>query len=885
MPRHVDAPGLCELVGVGRGSPLDPQKPTVVLTHGWSQTDQVIGDLWSSDQVGHAKNLIRQATGSRLNVVQVFWHGSLTSTWSTGLEYAEAKAQTVNAGLCVAQLLTNELRAEDYAQPIQFIGHSLGSVVSTYAAYSFLAKATYVPSARLTVLDFPGRTTKAFFWGFIEPDNIPADFFATTLSSIPRVKTGALPVSIDNYYAKGAKAVGLPIPPAANVDVYNHPTLDEPGKLAEDYVTSEYPTNDHSGVQLWYRLTIAPERFGIDCARPLPKSIRGSLNPCHAGWPLSELHEASSVTDDSQAPATMSASFSLSSGRSVTPRRLEPAITTLPLLEFAGIQGCQLTTGVVACQEGTESQATAWIDVPAGGRYLSFDYQFTNAEGREYAAVFVDDESVWMTSAINAPGGLRSSGPLSIPSGAARRTLTILFYGAGAGTASFELSNVAVQEGQPEATFLAEGATGPFFDTQVALLNPSVDPVSVRLAFQRRDGVQIDHSLTLPPTTRTTIAPKEIAGLGDAEFSTHIESNGQVVVDRTMAWDAAHYGSHAERGVPAPSLTWYLAEGATHGTFTLFYLLQNPDLATSADVRVRYLLPSAAPIVRTYTLAPGSRTTIMVDGVPGLEEADVSGVIEVQNGVPIIAERAMYLNRPGEPFAGGHESAGVTQPSTRWFLAEGATGPFFDLFILIANPGDEAADIRVTYLLPAGTTVERTYQVAANSRFTIYVGQDDPRLRGTAVSTTVESTNGVPVIAERAMWWPAGDWREGHNSPGATETGTRWALAEGEDGGEHQMQTYILIANTSSFAGAARVTIAFEDGATTERVFALNPTSRFNVPVGRDFPEAAGRRFGAIVESLGAVPAEIVVERAMYSNANGVSWAAGTNALATRLPD
>jgi hypothetical protein len=28
----------------------------------------------------------------------------------------------------------------------------------------------------------------------------------------------------------------------------------------------------------------------------------------------------------------------------------------------------------------------------------------------------------------------------------------------------------------------------------------------------------------------------------------------------------------------------------------------------------------------------------------------------------------------------------------------------------------------------------------------------------------------------------------------------------------------------------------------------------------------------------------IVVERSMYANANGVIWAAGTNATATRLP-
>ena len=48
-------------------------------------------------------------------------------------------------------------------------------------------------------------------------------------------------------------------------------------------------------------------------------------------------------------------------------------------------------------------------------------------------------------------------------------------------------------------------------------------------------------------------------------------------------------------------------------------------------------------------------------------------------------------------------------------------------------------------------------------------------------------------------------------------------------------------------------------------------------------PASANRRYGAVIESLGANPAQIVVERAQYWNANGVNWAAGTNALATRL--
>ena len=90
--------------------------------------------------------------------------------------------------------------------------------------------------------------------------------------------------------------------------------------------------------------------------------------------------------------------------------------------------------------------------------------------------------------------------------------------------------------------------------------------------------------------------------------------------------------------------------------------------------------------------------------------------------------------------------------------------------------------------------------------------------------------------------------------------------------------------NASGFAGSARVRLYFEDGTTAERVFALLARSRTNVSVSVEFPEAVGKRFGALIESLGPAPAQVVVERAMYTSPGGVTWAAGTNALATPVP-
>jgi hypothetical protein len=447
--------------------------------------------------------------------------------------------------------------------------------------------------------------------------------------------------------------------------------------------------------------------------------------------------------------------------------------------------------------------------------------------------------------------------------------------------------------------YFAEGAAGGgmAFQCRFGLTNPSPTALAhVLLRFLRSDGTSQSHRLLLPPQSEKTVEASQVLGTGFAEFATVVEADILVVADRTMRWTDLEYGGHAETGIKQYATKWYLAEGATHSGFDLFYLLQNPSTAR-ADVTVTYLLPAPRPpIVKKYTVLARSRANIWVDlEAPGLANTDVSAIIE---GVPIIVERAMYLST-ARSFEAAHESAGILAPATRWFLAEGATGDFFDLFVLIANPEPSTALVRGTYYLPDGQTLVKDYAVAANSRFNIWVdleefpdGSGNRRLADTAVSMVFESLNGVGVIVERSMWWPgptAATWAEAHNTPGTTETGEAWAMGDGEVGGHCQAETYILIANTSPIAGPVRVTLLFEGGrAPVSRTFDLLPSSRFNVAVGTLFPEAIDQRFGAIVEGVGSPALALVVEHAAYWNApaaDGTScfWAAGTDAIATRL--
>ena len=151
------------------------------------------------------------------------------------------------------------------------------------------------------------------------------------------------------------------------------------------------------------------------------------------------------------------------------------------------------------------------------------------------------------------------------------------------------------------------------------------------------------------------------------------------------------------------------------------------------------------------------------------------------------------------------------------------------MFVLLANPNN--TDAQVTVAVPAAErpdAVEELRGRRPTAATNIWVdleefpdGSGNRALADTAVSATVTSTNGVPIIVERSMYWPGPsftDWREAHNSPGSTVTGTRWAVAEGETGRTaRSTETYVLVANTSAFAGQVKATVLFEDGSPAGR--------------------------------------------------------------------
>ena len=109
------------------------------------------------------------------------------------------------------------------------------------------------------------------------------------------------------------------------------------------------------------------------------------------------------------------------------------------------------------------------------------------------------------------------------------------------------------------------------------------------------------------------------------------------------------------------------------------------------------------------------------------------------------------------------------------------------------------------------------------------------------------------------------------------------AVSAGEVGGPQHYATYVLLANTSAFAGQARVTVLLEGGGTLERTFPCRRTAASTSTSARVPRRPSAAASATLVESLGTDPAELVVEWSIYGTPGARPWELGANALAMNL--
>jgi autotransporter-associated beta strand protein len=321
----------------------------------------------------------------------------------------------------------------------------------------------------------------------------------------------------------------------------------------------------------------------------------------------------------------------------------------------------------------------------------------------------------------------------------------------------------------------AEGSQG-FFNTFILLANPNTTAVDVTLTFLRELDVPIVKTVTVAASSRVTVDCGAFPEIVNRSFGFTVHGGQPIIAERAMYFGSTPTrlwsGGHESAGVPAPSRSWFLAEGATGSFFTTFVLLSNPQ-NVPANVTVQFLLDTGETITESRSIAGNGRLTINVGAEPDprLKNAAVSTV--VTSDVPIVVERSMYWIGDVVPWTEGSNSFGVVGSGTHWGLAEGrvGTGSHFHTYILLANPQTTAANVTVTYLRENGAApIVKTYTVQPTSRFNIDVNSVSPDLHDESFGADVQVTNGVPIVVERSMYW---DWNGVFWKGGTNATGLR----------------------------------------------------------------------------------------------------------------
>lgn len=364
--------------------------------------------------------------------------------------------------------------------------------------------------------------------------------------------------------------------------------------------------------------------------------------------------------------------------------------------------------------------------------------------------------------------------------------------------------------------YFAEGSTQSPFDVSFALFNPNPQPTTAHFLFVTPQGKQTPFDLHLDPTSRATLHAADV--MPSAEFSTIVSTDLPVYVERSMYF--GHDG-HSASGARAPSKTWYLAEGSSVPPFQTWVLLLNPN-PQPAQVMLRFMREDGSVVQHPELVPPMGRRSVYVNTL-----FVASGfATQVTADQPVVVERAMYFDG-GQ---GGHDTLATPAPSKTWYLAAGGSRGGFDTWLLVDNPGDAPANVKVSFITDAGTVVQQPVFVLPHARTSLYT---DPVVQDAAYGVRLDSDQ--PIVAERAVYFDSG--RSGFDSAAVASPATEWFLPEGSTTGSFEEQLAIL--NPQAQVANVQVELRTEDGAAapTQR-FSVAPTTRLTVDVNPFAPDA-----------------------------------------------
>jgi subtilisin family serine protease len=203
-----------------------------------------------------------------------------------------------------------------------------------------------------------------------------------------------------------------------------------------------------------------------------------------------------------------------------------------------------------------------------------------------------------------------------------------------------------------------------------------------------------------------------------------------------------------------------------------------------------------------------------------------------------------------------------------WYFAEGYTGPGFDTYLLLENPGLQASPARLDLSGTQGPSASLNLEVAPQARLTLRLNDLVPP---GDVAARISLPEGSEVVAQRSMYFDYHGIKGGHTSRGCPAS-SEWYFAEGYTG--PGFDTYLLVFNPQGEAAKASLSLMTTSGVVNHNL-EIPPLARRTLKLNDIMP-------GTELAVALSADLPVVAERAMYFDSGGRrggSDAAGAPAL------
>ena len=219
----------------------------------------------------------------------------------------------------------------------------------------------------------------------------------------------------------------------------------------------------------------------------------------------------------------------------------------------------------------------------------------------------------------------------------------------------------------------------------------------------------------------------------------------------------------------------------------------------------------------------------------------------------------------------------VTPTASSFYFAEGYTGDNFIEYLCIGNPNNTDATADVTYMFSDSATKDASYNIPANSRYTVNVNSEVGPNKEVSIRVLSDTAN---LVAERPMYFNYnGAWTGGSVAVGAASPAKNWYFAEGNT--QEGFDQYVTVLNPGSTTAKLTFHYMVEGVGEVPVGARVNPNTRATFKT-RD-QIGSGKNAGLFLES----DQNVVAERPMYFNYQGLAsnnWTGGHDVVGTNFP-